>query len=885
MKRTLPTAVVCLAMSTAFGPASAGEGAVFAAKPTAGKIGDKVKIAFAVAAPTDVEVAVLDANGKVVRHLAAGVLGGEKAPPAPLKAGLAQDILWDGKDDFGKLPPSTIHPPPFKVRVRAGTGVKLGAVFGGDPFNFGSIDAIATDEDGNVYVEANNAASQGVNSVRVFNPDGTYRRTAMPFPADLSAGSMKDVARWDEAAGTWRPRNLTDLDPEFYYITSGKHPNDYTMISASTKEGLYLLSSRFLHRIGPRGEVIGDKFAGRELWSKDWLGQWGGIPNSGRGPIHGAVSPDGRYLYLSGPFSKNEKPDNGFKKVMALGAVYRMKLDDPASTLEPFVTLPATRGGPWTKGGVDSGKTHGPVHGLAVDAKGNVYVADREKDRVAVFGEDGKEAGEIAVSNPDLVAVHPKTGAVYVLRRLRTGYYRYDLSLLKFKDFSKGARPVAEQKLEMDKGATNARMALSVSTERTLVWLAGVKGSVAALEDKGAAFEPVATAFVPDPEKQEAFSRIAVNPENDDVYISDGYNLVWRYDGRTGEGGMLKRGGKPFNAVDLTVGHDGLLYVRSGDGYSGPLERLNRDLAPAPYAATGTHVLSKYIYGRFGTGFCEKGVGTAPDGKVYDLSMYGWCKYFVCAFDADGKPLNGRYIKGKISEANYKAGFPRELDSAVIAPVPAACGGVRVDLAGNFYVGIHVLPKGFVPPAGFEGDASYRKLTGSVVKFGREGGAVLGLDDSESKMPDAPKLATDRKFTVENGLAIYPGVSPFSGATASCVCRVSRFDLDRYGRLALPGAMSCSVILVDNAGNRILEFGKYGNYDSQFVPPHLKAARDAGSTGSPRGKPVLAVPEIPMAWPTGVGFSEKSIYVCDTANRRVVRADKTWVLDETTDIK
>ena len=884
MKNAMTRSIaMALFLAASGGPVRGGE-ASFSAKPTALKAGDPsagsgqgaVKIAFAVSAPTDVEVAVLDAQGKVVRHLAAGVLGGEKAPPAPLKAGLAQELLWDGKDDFGKLPPSTIHPPPFKVRVRAGTGMKLGAVFGGDPFNFGSIDAIATDEDGNVYVEANVAASQGVNSVRVFNPDGTYRRTAMPFPADLPAGSMKDVARWDEAAGTWRLRNLTDLDPEFYYITSGKHPNDYTMISASTKEGLYLLSSRFLHRIGPRGEVIGDKFAGRELWSKDWMNGWGGIPNTGRGPIYGAVSPDGRYFYISGPFSDSDAPDTkkGFKKVMPLGGVYRMKLDDSSATMEPFVTVPATRGGPWTKGGMDSGRTHGPVHGLAVDAKGNVYVADREKDRVAVFGEDGKEAGEISVANPDLVAVHPKTGAIYVLRRLRTGYYRYDLSLLKFRDFSKGARPVAEQKLEMDKGATNARMALSVSTERTLVWLAGVKGSVAAFEDKGAAFEPVATAFVPDPEKQEAFSRIAVNPENDDVYISDGYNLVWRYDGRTGEGGMLKRGGKPFNAVDLTVGHDGLLYVRSGDGYSGPLERLNRDLAPAPYAATGTHVLSKYIYGRFGTGFCEKGVGTGPDGKVYNLSMYGWQKYFVCAFGSDGKPFNGPYIKGKISEANYKAGFPRELDSAVIAPVPAACGGVRVDLAGNFYVGIQVLPKSFVPPAGFGGDASYKKLTGSVVKFGREGGAVLGLDDSESKMPDAPKLATDRKFTVENGLAIYPGVSPFSGATASCVCRVSRFDLDRYGRLALPGAMSCSVILVDNSGNRILEFGKYGNYDSQFVPPHVKD-----------GKPVLAVPEIPMAWPTGVGFSEKSIYVCDTANRRVVRADKTWALDETVAVK
>ena len=46
--------------------------------------GKRVKISFAVDQPTDVEVAVVDARGKVVRHLAAGMLGGKAPPPAPL---------------------------------------------------------------------------------------------------------------------------------------------------------------------------------------------------------------------------------------------------------------------------------------------------------------------------------------------------------------------------------------------------------------------------------------------------------------------------------------------------------------------------------------------------------------------------------------------------------------------------------------------------------------------------------------------------------------------------------------------------------------------------------------------------------------------------------
>ena len=50
-------------------PASAGE-IGFAAGPTAKREGGTIRIRFAVTAPTDVEVAILDARGKVMRHVA-----------------------------------------------------------------------------------------------------------------------------------------------------------------------------------------------------------------------------------------------------------------------------------------------------------------------------------------------------------------------------------------------------------------------------------------------------------------------------------------------------------------------------------------------------------------------------------------------------------------------------------------------------------------------------------------------------------------------------------------------------------------------------------------------------------------------------------------------
>jgi hypothetical protein len=150
------------------------------------------------------------------------------------------------------------------------------------------------------------------------------------------------------------------------------------------------------------------------------------------------------------------------------------------------------------------------------------------------------------------------------------------------------------------------------------------------------------------------------------------------------------------------VGYDGLLYVRSGEGFSGPLERVTRDLDPAPFPAIDSNVLSP-IYGRYGIGYCEKGVG--PDGKVYGCWMYGFAKYFVSGWGPDGLPLKGRYMAEKLKESSsvwkdVKLPEERKISSAIIDPVLAENGGIRVDLKGNMYVGLGLLPKGFQAPAG-----------------------------------------------------------------------------------------------------------------------------------------------------------------------------------------
>ncbi len=380
--------------------------------------------------------------------------------------------------------------------------------------------------------------------------------------------------------------------------------------------------------------------------------------------------------------------------------------------------------------------------------------------------------------------------------------------------------------------------------------------------------------------RQLDWARLMVDGQRDEVYANNGTSLTYRYDGKTGEGGLMRAGGKTFYCVDLSVGYDGLLYARTGESFAGPLGRYTRDLTPAPFA-TGSHVLYE-IYNRMGIGFSDKGVGAGPKGECYNCYMYGWNQYFVAGFDGEGRAMQGKYLQGKMKkpEANSPlAKWPEErlVNSAVVGPVPAECGGVCVDLAGNIYIGMRVVPKDYVAPAGMEKDAAYGAWTGSIVRFGPGGGAVIGA----VKGDDPTDVGGDRieckggKVLV-GATAVYPGVGPFSGGgfggnPSSCVCRVSRFGIDGFGRLVYANAVTCSATLIDNAGNKIVEFGGYGNFDSQYANGEAKAA--------------VGTPEIPLAWPTGAGISEKAIYVLDTYNKRVVRAEMRWGAEEVVEVK
>jgi len=210
-------------------------------------------------------------------------------------------------------------------------------------------------------------------------------------------------------------------------------------------------------------------------------------------------------------------------------------------------------------------------------------------------------------------------------------------------------------------------------------------------------------------------------------------------------------------------------------------------------------------------------------------------------------------------------------------------GGIAVDFAGNLYVGMQMLPADHQPPGGFAKDSAYACIVGSVVKIKPEGGSMFALGGKDTRPPrkavKIPEGMTGLTLArrggyprgpafVENAVKAYPGLGSMSGAFGTgCRCRQPMFQLDKWGRLFIPNAVTYSVAVVDNAGNDILRFGHYGNVDS------------AGAES------LVPVPEIPLGWPEAVGVSRDHIYVADVLNRRIVRLVKTYAAENVVPVK
>ena len=824
-----------IALYWSVGVAAMGGEVAFSAKPSAVRDGDKVKIGFAVSAPADVEVAVLNATNGAVRHLVAGVLGATNAPPEPLKPGLTQTILWDGKDDLGK----PAGPGPFKVRVRAGMSVKFGKILGTSPYtgvvtSGGPADGLATAPDGTLYIKQASLVPQlheGLPwQLRRYDKNGKYQKTLLPYAPSTAPAKTPGFHLIDAGDGLLTPGHNSGLDAVLFRFGDNIYNKVVDGQIVFIDNGSAMLT---FFKLDGSNEIktVPMRSAPDKLKWAGWLS-----PQL-------AFSPDGKYAYYSNvantPYDGRKPADIDPK--FPQGRVYRQDLTRPGADLEKFYDLELpdfekTRY--WMPSAWDK-KT--AAAGISVDAAGHLFVCDLVNQEVVEVSPEGKKLSSAKMPWPDKALVSSKSDSLYVVSCAVSRGYRPPAELLKVTGRGAEAKVVARLSLKGEMGQT---LALDESGPVPALWLGG-GSEVLRVEDKGAELAVVGASLLNPSKDDISFVCYgAVDPASDLVYVTTGMGPVWRYNGETGEGGLM-----PFKACDLVAGADGMIYAWGDTGsYAGSVARYTRDGKPAPLASTGKHLYGT-VYGRFGRGNNAPGMAVDTHGRVYVNCGFNNCH--VRVYDSEGKLVEYER-KSKFGDENGK---PPE--SAFISYVLDQGGSLRTDLADNLYVLEVSLPKGFTPPKGFEKDPAYARCTGRIYKFTQKGGEF--------------RQNKDGSFEAEGAVAVYTvPCGTISGSWASsgsvCHCMRPRFDVDAYGRICIPNGITYKVTLIDNADNPILTFGGYGNWDAQ---------------GPQSSEPK---PEIPLGWPVFAGASDKYVYAGDALNHRVVRADKVWAAESACEI-
>jgi len=887
--------LVAFFIMAAAAPAGAGE-VSFSAKPTAAKDGEKTKITFAVSAPTDVAVFVENAQGKIVRHLVAGVLGGANPPPEPLKPGLAQTVEWDGKADYGK----PAEGGPFKVRVALGLGARYDKVLSSRPTSFAGQSSLGVGPDGTLYVRTNNSdAIFGHCQIVALNRDGSYRRTLMPFPAtaDGKEGRGLPVMELD---GRTAPVKSSPND-----IASWGGPLYSSMAVSPDGKTLYALSGGILRVATEFGSA--DAQGGIRLPDKV-----GALPFKGgfAGESCLAISSDGKSLFFNGL-----KADQWDSKKLA-GAVYRVKLPECAE-IEVFFGEPGKPGGDQTHLGATPA-------GLASDGKGNLLIADPANKRIVAVSEgDGKFQGETKVDRSSLhgLGVDRKTGAVY-------GCFKE--GVVKYGGWKDGQK-VAEVPFRPKGWYWPSRLAVDSSGDKAVVWISwGDAGQLVRAEDLGAKFDikeisPGWRDGTPD----ECYVAMVVDRLTKEVYVRNGSygGRLERFDDATGKMEAVYPAGAAGNGqgwgYQYQPAPNGNIYGLCWEHRFMQWDRNGKPAAWAEPRIPTPEELKVYEYGKtVSKNPSEAFVAVAMCAQPHTLGVR-WSDGHLFVIEPLSRQwgIGGRTMK---SMHEYLPSGKRVTTDAtpVLWKVSDATVGPKFDAAGNIYVAEALRPKGWqLPPElqkyleargvkGVGAQKEYINLHGSILKFGPKGGMVHWPTKKGDVPPTNGPDPFDGEAKLDPGLKSFEAecigwgqISPVKVTGAEwihpgignvgflrCNCENVTFDVDEFGRSFFPDMTLFKVRVIDTAGNAIAQIGGYGNPencgpDSPVVDPTTKQLRARRAEDPKELKSPFAEPEIAMAHPASVGATDKHLYIGDASNRRLLRCKLVYAAEESCEIK
>ena len=879
MKATM-LAGLMLCLSTS---AIAGEGAiVFRARPEVSRAGDKVTITFAVDKATDIEVAILDAKGKVVRHLAAGVVGGKTAPPAPLKPGLSQSLEWDGKDDYAEAAKGG----PFKARVRLGMGVKLENIVGGDPYAFWSpychqgdhsktrLTGLEIKSDGNVYI-IGNATPYGVPTVRQYSTTGEYIKTVFPPPAGKAIADVKGWGVNIRADGTYTYKSSRQWQfPALSTTLMSPHPGLCAGLVPSPEEktlSLVDLPSGWDDAPHYGFLAIGTDGTLRTNQPRPMFGDVK-LPGGNKliGPFFSALTPDRKALYVSGLFSVKRKSRWQSPQSAETTGFWRdgqvWKLDLATRKLSVFfaldektvVTDKKSRGGAI---GHTSTSPCAALHGVAVDAEGRVFVCDRQNRRIVVLDKNGKLIREIPnVAHPDAIGVSPKSKALYVTTRVGNYHRKGKLKLLKFNDWSKNSAPAVTMVLSTSVGAFpyNSFLAVAQDKGEVAVWVAYVSLPARVYRDTGTGLKLIKDFYESGIRQRPLdLQHMEVDKKTGDVYFSNAWGWLHKVTDWKDPKFVLCRTSAKKRLFASSIGIDARnRFLFTHFHHTQGVYRYKMDgeyYTPAPVGGAGHQITPRIVCSWIMSGLGERGIAAAPGGGLATLGAV-----------PGGKVRTDDY-SGRLNFWNpnpTKAPWDPVLFGG-LAKKPFT-GGVRFDLRGNVYAGV-LAGKVHNVPSGFKKDQGFLRTTGRIYKYEPTGlrPGKAGLRPGAAGSPKDGKLFPTAPAAPAKIYDVHYG--PISRNRS----RTPRFGIDGYGRIYYPTGPLARVSVIDNEGNDIFHFGTYGNRDSM---------------GCLKGD-LVPTKDVPMILPNSVDATDDYIYVSDIMNVRLLRLRKTFAASETVEVE
>jgi len=865
----------------------------FAKKPVVARKGDSVTIEFETKGFCDVAVAIEDTGGKILRHLASGVLGPNA--PEPFKHNSkAQRIVWDGKNDLGKYLDNKNE---LIIRVSLGLKPQFEKTLFWHPKKVCALRrhprAVAQAE--GVYVYDGGGAEQ----IKLFGHNGKYIRTVYPFPADkvqqvkgLKWHTFADGHSAPAHRGYWQATylssgtGLTTADWGTAATAFAVHDGRIAVVPWSKKKGIEGGLVR-LRTDGTSGDLSLDGPAIDTPFPAE----------------SAAFSPDGKWLYLAGIYRQVQAPFRAMPPTVRFRPeVYRVAYD---GTEPPKLW----QGGKTGKG--DDEFNH-PAS-LCVDAKGRVYVADNQNDRVQVFSPEGKLVKSVSVRGPYIVQIHHTTQELYVFSwtsALGHGVKDYDVPAVlrifdPFKsDKPKQAIPIPIPHYRSRRGpamfndAMPLRAVLDSYTEPATIWMVrgfqyynrnappGVQ-NWETFQIKDGRFVPLdawnddvvreVVKFTPPGILNQ---RLLVDPATGMLHSLESGGAVtelYRIDPASGRISVLNL---PYTANEIAFDYSGHLLLRC-NRLIGRYTNEGKREVPFDYGeernarwasgARSANLRSAIVLpGNKPVNWIETGLTANPIGEIAVFTVNSaarWKRTRGFAFrPGTVDTVSRKYVPGV---------FPGRKRFAEIHAFDKHGKAVGMDIVGQGTPNVHDLkmdPRGdlyllVAMNRTYKGKHFY-PLTGCVIKFQRGRGRFLSTKGeiglTEDRKPDAPQQIAG--YWVQDAEWVYPGVG-FARNAGPCTCWYCGFALDTFGRSFIPERIRNQVAVLDSNGNLILHVGKYGNVDDGV--PLVEDMRYRSQTPRSIGGDEVSLMHTNF---TGV-HSDRRLFISDTGNGRILSVE------------